>query len=201
MRIKYKIISYDDFINPTEKICSEVNLNKNVLFVEAINEIVASYNKDYLTKQIYVENLCELTWGKYLDENFIINNMQIDSYHYKWLNYSLVDIQNLFHLFDNEINIIIEGPGTGGRIDSVEGINFTINTKEKGHEHLPHIHAEYSGEEIRISLINCEILDGKGFKNNNKTKKAIAYVEENREMLLDKWTLLTGFNIPLKFSI
>lgn len=197
MLIKYKIISYDNYIDPEEKISSQELLDDNMLFVDAIHYIVGKYNKEYLNKQIYIQDLCELTWGKYFDFNFIMNSMEIDSYHYKWLKNTLLKVNESFHLFDNVINIIIDGPGVGLNLGEKEGIKFKINTNEAGHEYLPHVHVEYSGEEIRISLIDLQILDGKGFSNRRKTKIAIEFVKNNREMLLEKWTLLTNYKVPI----
>ncbi len=116
MLVKYKITSYDDFVNPTIKLVDSIKVDDNMYFNDLINMIVGNYNEDYLRKQIYVENLVELTWLKYFDYDFIFNRMEYDSFHYKWLNHRLIDIQRLFNLFDNEINIVLEGPGIGRNI-------------------------------------------------------------------------------------
>ncbi len=204
MLVKYKITSYDDFVNPTIKIVDSIEVDNDMYFNDLINMIVGNYNEDYLRKQIYVENLVELTWLKYFDYDFIFNRMECDSFHYKWLNHKLIDIQRLFNLFDNEINIVIEGPGIGRNIDEKEGINFIIHGNElERHKAFPHVHAEYSGEEIFIYIKDAKLLNNKGFKNKKKTKIAVTYVKDHKKDLLKAWNLVTGdnINIDILFNI
>lgn len=202
MIIKYKITSYDDYINPIEKINSKITIPDKTNFIEAINIIISNYNKTYLTKQIYIEDLVEKTWGKYLDNNYTFNHMKIDSYHYKWLNYTLKDIQKVFKLFNETINIVIEGPGIGRELYRTEGIKFIIHSDEKNnHEKYPHIHAEYSGEKIFIYIKDSSLLNNKGFKNKKKTKIAIDYVNSNKEYLLKQWNLIIGTNIDVNIEV
>lgn len=204
MLVKYKITSYDDFVNPTIKKVDSIEVDENMYFNDLIDTIVGNYNKDYLNKQIYVEDLVELTWLKYFDYDFIFKRMECDSFHYKWLNNKLSKIQKSFNLFDNQINIVIEGPGIGRNIDNIEGISFIIHSNELDrHASFPHVHAEYSGEEIFIYIKDAKLLDNKGFKNKKKTKVAIAYVEDHKEELLRMWNLITGdtINIDVAFNI
>lgn len=198
MLVKYKITSYDDFINPIIKKVDSIEVDDNMYFNDLVNTIVGNYNKDYLNKQIYVENLVELTWLKYFDYDFIFNRMECDSFHYKWLNNKLCDIQKLFNLFDNEINIVIEGPGIGRNIDNIEGINFIIHSNELDkHAAFPHVHAEYSGEKKFIYIKGAKLLNNQGFKNKKKTKIAIDYVKAHETQLLKAWNLITGDNINI----
>ena len=61
---------------------------------------------------------------------------------------------------------------------------------EKGGKHnIPHIHVEYSGEELVIGL-DGTILEGSIPKN--KRKLLDAWMEIHREDLLANWTLLSS---------
>lgn len=202
MKIKYKITSYDDFVEPIEKASGELILDDKTNFIKAVNIIISKHNSSYLNKQIYIEDLVEKTWGKYFNEDFTFHHMQIDSFHYKWLNYSLEDIQKVFKLFNSEINIVVDGPGIGREIYRTEGIKFIIHSDEKSsHEKYPHIHAEYSGEKIFIYIKDGSLLNNKGFKNKKKTKIAINYVINNKENLLKQWNLIIGTNINVTIDI
>ena len=62
--------------------------------------------------------------------------------------------------------------------------------KESGNKHhKPHIHAEYSGEEIVMAL-DGEILEGS--IPNNKLKLLEAWIELRREDLEANWRLLSS---------
>lgn len=201
MNISYKITRYFDYITPTEVGIYKINIDGNKTLNELIDIIKSKHIIDNEFHEIYIDNLVEKTWLQYFDQDFIINRMHCDSYHYKWLNEKLNNIQETFHLFCNELNIIIDGPGNGVIIDEEEGIKFIIHSNELDkHANYPHIHAEYSGEEIFIYLKDGKLLNNKGFKNNKKTKKAIKYVLENQEDLLKKWNLITGDNIKIDVS-
>ena len=202
MKVKYRIISYDDYINPTLKIESDIELDNDMPFDKAIEYIVGLYNKDYLNKQIYVKDLCEMTWCKYFDMDFIFRRMGYDSYHYKWLKSSLRDVDISFDLFSNTLEIIIDGPGIGGIVDRIEGMDFIIHTNEKDkHMNNPHVHVKYGGEELFIYIKDGSIKDNKSFKNKKKTKIAINYVKSNKRELLKAWNKITDsdLNIDIYF--
>ena len=112
--------------------------------------------------------------------------MDGDDFHYKWLRYEIGDVQNAFNLLNNKINIIINGPSFGRLIGVEEGIRFYINNNEKDyHQFEPHVHCEYSGEEMRIRIDTLEIMkNDKAFKNKKKVKKAINWVIKHQESLL-----------------
>ena len=62
--------------------------------------------------------------------------------------------------------------------------------KESGTKHkVPHIHAEYSGDEVVVS-IEGEILEGAIPKN--KMKLLEAWMEIHREELMADWELLAS---------
>ena len=64
----------------------------------------------------------------------------------------------------------------------------------------PHVHCYYSGESFRVDLYKLEIMDGKGFKNNKKTKIALEVIKNNKDALLSKWNafVLEGKQFKLK---
>ena len=62
--------------------------------------------------------------------------------------------------------------------------------KESGTKHkVPHIHADYSGEEVAVSL-DGEILEGSIPKN--KMKLLEAWIEIHKEELMADWQLLAS---------
>ncbi len=68
------------------------------------------------------------------------------------------------------------------------GIIIRMYKEVGGRHNLPHIHAEYSGEEVVMSL-DGTILEGSIPKN--KQKLLDAWVEIHREDLEANWTLLS----------
>lgn len=64
--------------------------------------------------------------------------------------------------------------------------------REAGGKHkIPHIHAEYSGSEIVISL-SGDILESENKFPKNKLKLLEAWMEIHREDLEANWTLLSN---------
>ena len=62
--------------------------------------------------------------------------------------------------------------------------------KEVGGKHnLPHVHAEYSGDEVVVGL-NGEVLEGS--IPGNKMKLLLAWLEIHKEDLEANWTLLSN---------
>ena len=201
MKIKYRIISYKDYINPVEKTSGEIFLDNKMKFYDAIDYIVSLYNKEYLNRQIYVKNLCEMTWGKYFSMDFVFKKMGYDSYHYRWLKSSLIDVQLSFNLFFNVIEIIIDGPGIGGIVNRIEGMDFIIHTNEKDkHMNNPHVHVKYENEELFIYIKDGSVKDNKSFKNRKKTKIAIDYIQSNKRELLEAWNRITDSNLNIDIN-
>lgn len=61
---------------------------------------------------------------------------------------------------------------------------------EKGSQHnLPHIHAEYQGYEIVVTL-ECQVIEGS--MPNNKLRLIYAWIEIHRDELYANWSLLTS---------
>lgn len=75
------------------------------------------------------------------------------------------------------------GPG-GKTLDDTNGVRYFLHTKETNH--TPHIHAEYSGEEISVYLLTGKIKGS--FKSNKKMKQVKKYVNDNKETLIDAYT-------------
>ena len=68
------------------------------------------------------------------------------------------------------------------------GIIITMYREVGGKHHLPHIHAEYQGEEVAITF-DGEILEGS--IPNKKLKLVIAWMEIHKEELEANWKLLS----------
>ena len=69
------------------------------------------------------------------------------------------------------------------------GIIVRMYNEKGGKHNIPHIHVEYSGEELVIGL-DGTILEGNIPKN--KRKLLDAWMEIHREDLLANWTLLNS---------
>lgn len=155
----------------------------NILFPDMIKKLVRKHR--ICTSQISVVNLKQLTWGT-LFKGDLLDGINGDDFHYKWLNFRISDLQGTFGLFDSELNIVIDGPGIGAAVGSYEGIKFIIKANEKDrHAYEPHVHCEYSGESLRLLIKNSQIMkNDKPFKNYKKFKKAQEWVKEHQQELL-----------------
>lgn len=69
-------------------------------------------------------------------------------------------------------------------VERTHGIRFEIRPKENGHN-VPHCHASYQGQEISISLITCEVLEGKLVQP--KQRFAEEWVRRNLPVLQAHW--------------
>jgi hypothetical protein len=97
---------------------------------------------------------------------------------------------------NNEIILVWCVQWGGGRgVGEIEGVKFNIKPNEGTHMYLPHVHAKYGGEEIRIGLDPVTILDGRPFRSPAKTRKAISYIEENKEELMIEWCLTANVGL------
>lgn len=182
INVKYKLITYINNEDFTVKICNDF-FNSEILFTHMIDVLI---EKNSLNKEeICIPNLKTKTWGTIFFGD-ILSCIEGDNFCYEWLTYKLYDIQNKFKLFDNDIEIIINGPGIGAAVGEQEGIKFFINNNEHDrHKFEPHIHCKYSGEEMRIRIDTLQIMKkDKPFKNKQKVKKAIAWIKKNQTQLL-----------------
>ncbi len=183
INVNYKITIYDD--NYNEKIIDNLHdiFDSDILFPDMVDSLARKNNINCF--QIYVANLKSNTWGRILNEDLCIQ-MDGDDIKYKWLRYKVGDVQKAFNLFDNKINIVANASGFGKVMGEEEGIRFYINNNEKDyHQFEPHVHCEYSGEEMRIRIDTLVIMKkDKAFKNKKKVKKAISWVKNHQESLL-----------------
>lgn len=203
MTINYKITIYDveGNIRVIDNLSDEFDSNE--MFPDVIESIVDKNNIDHF--QIYVEDLKINTWDKILPAD-LSSQLEYDDYHYKWLNYTLRDVQDAFHLFDNVINIVIDGPGIGRYLGEMQGIKFYINNNEKDrHQFEPHVHCEYAGEEMRIRIDELAIMKkDKPFKNTKKVKVALKWVKEHQRSLLkfyNEFAINNSNNIKFEVNI
>lgn len=203
MTINYKITIYD--VEGNIRVIDNLSdkFDSNEIFPDVIESIVDKNNIDHF--QIYVEDLKTNTWDKVLPED-LSSQLEYDDYHYKWLNYTLRDVQDAFHLFDNVINIVIDGPGIGRYLGEMQGIKFYINNNEKDrHQFEPHVHCEYAGEEMRIRIDELTIMKkDKPFKNAKKVKVALKWVNEHQSSLLkfyNEFAINNSNNIKFEVNI
>lgn len=203
MTINYKITIYD--VEGNIRVIDNLNdeFDSNVMFPSVIESIVNKNNIDHF--QIYVEDLKTNTWDKVLPDD-LSSQLEYDDYHYKWLNYTLRDVQDAFHLFDNVINIVIDGPGIGRYLGEKQGIKFFINNNEKDrHQFEPHVHCEYAGEEMRIRIDELTIMKkDKPFKNAKKVKIALKWIKEHQRSLLkfyNEFAINNSNNIKFEVNI
>jgi len=68
------------------------------------------------------------------------------------------------------------------------GIIIRMYREINGPHNIPHIHAEYQGQEMVISL-DGEILEGS--LPSKKTKLVLAWIEIHHEELVANWQLLS----------
>ncbi len=71
------------------------------------------------------------------------------------------------------------------------GIIVRMYREEGGKHNVPHIHAEYSGEEIVVAL-DGTILEGEKDFPRNKRKMLEVWMEIHREDLEANWKLLSN---------
>lgn len=199
MNIKYRII-YKNDKTPIKSKTKKIKVDERMCFVEFMDSIKNDLELNEY-QYIYIEDLIEKTWGKVVS-NKMINIMGLDIYNYEWLKYKLIDIQKMFKLFDDVIDIFVEELGLGGVLGEKEGIRFIIHSNEKDkHAKFPHVHCEYSGEEIFVYLNDQSLLNGKGFKNKKKTKIALKWIKENKNDLLNYWNNIIISNADIDFDV
>lgn len=71
------------------------------------------------------------------------------------------------------------------------GIIVRMYREEGGKHKMPHIHAEYSGEEIVLAL-DGTLLEGTASFPKNKRKMLEVWMDIHREDLEANWRLLSG---------
>ena len=201
MKVKYRIIGYPDYVNPVVLIENEKFFDNEISFNNLIDSIIMSHTFPFKNIEKTVLNLLDLTWGKFYDEEFIKKYTNFNNYEYEWLEGNIEEIQKSFKLFDNELEIIVNGPGIGETVGEKEGIQFIIHSNEKDkHKYNPHVHAIYQDEELFISIKYGSILNSRSFKSPRKTKVAVKWVMDNQHYLLDSWNKTTDSDLCLDIS-
>ena len=74
-------------------------------------------------------------------------------------------------------------------LSSFYGIIVRMYNENGTRHHLPHLHAEYSGEEVVVAL-NGTVLEGA--IRESKMKLLVAWMEIHREDLEANWRLLSN---------
>ncbi|MCF0144249.1 MAG: DUF4160 domain-containing protein [Firmicutes bacterium] len=69
------------------------------------------------------------------------------------------------------------------------GIVVRMYREQSGKHNIPHIHAEYAGDEVVLSL-DGDVIEGSIPKN--KMKLLVAWVEIHHEDLIANWKLLNN---------
>lgn len=96
-------------------------------------------------------------WKQYFNEN-ICNSLEFTFEDYK--NSSLSELEVQFKITKLKFPILLNcEAGRGAAVAEKSGIKFFFHTNEKDIHHRPHIHCKYSGEEMRIDLINKTVID------------------------------------------
>lgn len=169
----------------------EVTINlyyHNNLTRDFIKTLEYSYDEDTSVSdlKIYLINVVK---G---NTEYIINNVKIglksenDKINIPNDSEKVVDV-----IKNNPVKIFImniSAPQNAVNIYDTEGITFFFHSNEK--RHLPHIHAEYSGNEISVLL--TPPFEYKGTMNKGKLKTAINYIKEHCVELEEMFWNLTN---------
>jgi len=148
------------------------------------------------------ENLGEYTFssGRADFLPFVYEHLEKSGYSFnKEFGQLLVEDKSLHLLSDSdwdyifgkeEINVRyldIVAPCNEANVDYYEGITFFFHTKEQTHLGMPHVHAEYSGNEISICIEKGKLLRGKFKGHYSKGKLALKRVESRKDFFMEEW--------------
>lgn len=102
--------------------------------------------------------------------------------------YDYIELSNMISYFEfQEIHFhYISGIGEG--YATHRGIKFRVNPNESAHP--PHIHAQYGGKDISISLLDFSYKGS--FNNKKKEKEAVEYVKSHREDMINFYNANTN---------
>lgn len=91
--------------------------------------------------------------------------------------------------------------GGGASIHNETSYRFTIHPDEKIHRHLPHVHVEKDGVEIRYSLQDLKPLgELKQPHAKDYKKRILPFLEEKRNYFLDLWQEYNNGYLPPSFT-
>ena len=68
-------------------------------------------------------------------------------------------------------------------VEAISGVRFEIRPKEGGHN-IPHVHVYYAGQNVSIAFDGGILAGG---INPKKQKKAVTWIEENRQEVEKRW--------------
>ena len=142
--------------------CKKNILIKNVNVKEIISDIRENILRE--VNNFDIKSLC-FSDGLIFDENLLskyIDNQCIELFYTK-----------------------IIAPNCAKEFDRINGIIFYFHTNENNHREYPHVHVNYSGEQVSINLKNFKI--NGCFKNKNKEMFVLNYVKRNKTVLLNEW--------------
>lgn len=86
----------------------------------------------------------------------------------------------------------------GASLHNERGYRFVINSKEKGHEHMPHVHVEHANGTVRFLLETLEPIDDMIQPHKRDYKKRILPILENlKPQLIEQWNInIKGYTTP-----
>ena len=87
---------------------------------------------------------------------------------------------------------------SGGASIECNGYRFTVHSKEKNHEHMPHVHVIKNGESVRYSLVTLKRIDScsRAFLRDEK-KKILPALKKHLPRLQEFWTTaMSGYRPP-----
>lgn len=164
-----------------------------------IDVIHALYNEYSFVKtnedNFYIEDINELLWGEYFPPN-ICNELHYFSIDYEEI--AIGDLDRQFNLSNKIFVVLFDRDGIGELLSDEDGVKIFFHTNEKDIHHKPHIHCSYSGYETRIEIETLKVLD-KPFKKA-KMDKAISFIKENQDRLLEYWNRVVINGEPIKFK-
>lgn len=78
------------------------------------------------------------------------------------------------------------------------GYKFLVRSKEKGHEHMPHVHVEHADAAVRFSLETLEPIDEMLQPHKRDYKKRILpYLKKNQSTFMELWNKnIHGYTTP-----
>jgi len=76
----------------------------------------------------------------------------------------------------------------GASFHCERGYLFIVRSKEKGHEHMPHVHVEHGEAMVRFSLETLQPIDDMMQPHKRDYKKIILpFLKKNKSKLMEQW--------------
>lgn len=207
VELKFIINAYKSSFDDYKTYICKKSYDDNWTFKMILYDLYKEYSQ---YKDEYLENVDNDSYsvnaGIVNDNLFAINykifGMIPECSMYEYKNIPIKELEKQFGISKTvfEVRLDLEAGGTVGECD---GIRFFFHSNENSGHHDAHIHCEYSGEVISISLTNFDILSGRGFSNRKRTKLALDLIELNQENLLKYWNdvVVNGESVKFKMYI